>query len=70
MPEVSRRGSLARFLQSSTTSQSVAAAAGVVAFGFVASRLLGLLRSVAIAHAFGTDPELSAYWVAFRLPDP
>lgn len=69
MPEVSRRGSLARFLQSSTTSQSVAAAAGVVAFGFVASRLLGLLRSVAIAHAFGTDPELSAYWVAFRLPD-
>src|SRR6185295_14254510 len=28
-----------------------------------------LLRSVAIAHAFGTDPELSAYWVAFRLPD-
>ncbi len=69
MREPSRRGALARFLQSSTTSQSVAAAAGIVAFGFVASRLLGLLRSVAIAHAFGTDPELSAYWVAFRLPD-
>ncbi|MGE0228958.1 MAG: murein biosynthesis integral membrane protein MurJ [Dehalococcoidia bacterium] len=69
MREVSRRGALARFLQRSTTSQSVAAAAGVVAFGFVASRLLGLLRSVAIARAFGTDPELSAYWVAFRLPD-
>ncbi|PKN78268.1 MAG: murein biosynthesis integral membrane protein MurJ, partial [Chloroflexi bacterium HGW-Chloroflexi-9] len=31
--------------------------------------MLGLLRSVVIAHAFGTDPELSAYWVAFRLPD-
>ena len=69
MREPSRRGALARFLQSSTTSQSVAAAAGIVAFGFVASRLLGLLRSVAIARAFGTDPELSAYWVAFRLPD-
>ena len=69
MPEPSRRGALARFLQSNTASQSVAAAAGIVAFGFVASRLLGLLRSVAIARAFGTDPELSAYWVAFRLPD-
>jgi len=69
MREASRRGALARFLQSNTTSQSVAAAAGIVAFGFIASRLLGLLRSVAIAHAFGTDPELSAYWVAFRLPD-
>jgi putative peptidoglycan lipid II flippase len=33
------------------------------------SRLLGVARSVAIAHEFGTDPELSAYWVAFRLPD-
>ena len=47
----------------------VAGAAGIVALGFVLSRLLGLLRSVAIAQAFGTDPDLSAYWVAFRLPD-
>jgi putative peptidoglycan lipid II flippase len=31
--------------------------------------LLGLVRSVAIADAFGTDPELDAFWVAFRLPD-
>ncbi|RLT28328.1 MAG: murein biosynthesis integral membrane protein MurJ [Chloroflexi bacterium] len=60
---------LGRFLQQGTRSQSVFAAAGIVAMGFVASRLLGLLRSVAIAHAFGTDPQLSAYWVAFRLPD-
>ena len=60
---------LARFLQRSLTSQTVAAAAGIVALGFIGSRLTGLLRSVAIAHAFGTDPELSAYWVAFRLPD-
>ena len=58
-----------RFLQRGVASQTVVAAAGVVALGFVASRLLGLLRSVAIAHAFGTDPQLSAYWVAFRLPD-
>lgn len=63
------RGGLGRFLQRGTAVQSVAVAAGLVALGFAASRLLGLLRSVAIAHAFGTDPELSAYWVAFRLPD-
>ncbi len=49
--------------------RSLAGAAGIVALGFIGSRLLGLVRSVAIADAFGTDPELSAYWVAFRLPD-
>lgn len=49
--------------------QSVAGAASIVALGFIGSRLLGLVRSIAIADAFGTDPELSAYWVAFRLPD-
>ena len=48
---------------------SLAAAAAIVAAGFFGSRLLGVLRSVAIANAFGTSPELSAYWVAFRLPD-
>src|SRR5690606_22580979 len=48
---------------------AVAGAASIVALGFVASRLLGLLRSVVIAEAFGTEPDLSAYWVAFRLPD-
>ena len=58
-----------RFLRSGGTSETVLHAAGIVAFGFLASRLLGLLRSVAIAHAFGTDPQLGAYWVAFRLPD-
>lgn len=48
---------------------TVGSAAGIVALGFLGSRLLGVLRSMAIAHAFGTDPDLSAYWVAFRLPD-
>ena len=44
-------------------------AAVIVAIGFMLSRILGVARSVAIANAFGTDPELAAYWVAFRLPD-
>jgi putative peptidoglycan lipid II flippase len=48
---------------------SLALAALIVAAGFLGSRVLGLLRSVIIAEAFGTQPELDAYWVAFRLPD-
>lgn len=44
-------------------------AALIVAAGFLASRVAGLLRSVIIAHSFGTSPDLDAYWVAFRLPD-
>jgi putative peptidoglycan lipid II flippase len=48
---------------------SLAAAATIVAVGFLGSRVLGLVRSVVIADAFGTSPELGAYWVAFRLPD-
>lgn len=48
---------------------SLAAAASIVALGFLGSRLLGLVRTVAIAHQFGTSPNLDAYFVAFRLPD-
>ncbi|MGD0115424.1 MAG: murein biosynthesis integral membrane protein MurJ [Dehalococcoidia bacterium] len=52
-----------------SASDGLAAAAVIVAIGFLGSRLLGLLRTVAIANSFGTSPELGAYWVAFRLPD-
>ncbi|MBI2723940.1 MAG: murein biosynthesis integral membrane protein MurJ [Chloroflexi bacterium] len=48
---------------------SLAMAASVVALGFLGSRILGLVRTVAIAHQFGTSPNLDAYFVAFRLPD-
>ena len=48
---------------------SLAMAASVVALGFLASRLLGLVRTVVIAHQFGTSPDLDAYFVAFRIPD-
>ena len=44
-------------------------AAAIVGFGFIGSRLLGVLRTVAIAHEFGSSPELGAYNVAFRVPD-
>lgn len=48
---------------------SLTAAAVILAAGFLGSRVLGVVRSVAIANSFGTSPELGAYWVAFRLPD-
>jgi len=48
---------------------SLATAVSIVALGFLASRLLGVVRTVAIAHQFGTSPDLDAYFVAFRLPD-
>ena len=47
----------------------IATAAILVSAGFLASRLLGVVRTTAIANAFGTDSDLAAYWVAFRLPD-
>jgi len=52
-----------------TVGEGLAAAAIIVAIGFLGSRLLGLGRTVVVADAFGTSPELGAYWVAFRLPD-
>ena len=48
---------------------SLATAVSIVALGFLASRLLGVVRTVVIAHQFGTTPDLDAYFVAFRLPD-
>ena len=69
MAATPRGGGFVRLLRRALSPRTVAGAAGIVAAGFVASRLLGLLRSVAIADAFGTEPELAAYWVAFRVPD-
>ncbi|MDA0302702.1 MAG: murein biosynthesis integral membrane protein MurJ [Chloroflexi bacterium] len=69
------RGRLRRYLIGEPTAPRpgrlgmLVGAAGIVAVGFLLSRLLGVARSVAIAGAFGTEPELAAYWVAFRLPD-
>ena len=47
----------------------LAIAAAIVAFGFIGSRLLGIVRTAAIADAFGSAPELDAYNIAFRIPD-
>jgi putative peptidoglycan lipid II flippase len=36
---------------------------------FLGSKLTGLVRQVLIARAFGTGPELDAYYAAFTVPD-
>lgn len=44
-------------------------ATSLVMLGYLASRVLGLVREMAIAHRFGTSAELGAYLAAFRVPD-
>src|SRR5262245_8057224 len=53
-----------------TASQKgLSVAALILVASFVASRLTGLARDVAISARFGTSPDLDAYLAAFRLPD-
>ena len=54
---------------SSSFRNGLVLATAIVGFGFLGSRLLGVLRTIAIAGAFGSTPELDAYNVAFRVPD-
>jgi len=49
--------------------RSLAGAVVIVASGFVASRVLGLLRDIVVTYSFGTGPEVEAYLAANRLPD-
>jgi putative peptidoglycan lipid II flippase len=44
-------------------------AAAIVAFGFIGSRLLGIVRTAVIADQFGASPDVAAYRVAFLVPD-
>ncbi len=49
---------------------SIALATFIVAFGFILSRFLGVIRQVVITSAFGMDnADLAAFFVAFRIPD-
>lgn len=48
---------------------SLARSASIVAIGFVASRILGLVREILLARQFGTSGVYDAYISAFRIPD-
>jgi putative peptidoglycan lipid II flippase len=49
--------------------REVAKAAGLVSFGTLTSRIMGLCRDVAIAFAFGAGLYSDAFFVAFRVPN-
>lgn len=46
----------------------VTKAAGIVGLSTIASRILGFVRDMVIALAFGAGMEADAYFVAFRIP--
>jgi putative peptidoglycan lipid II flippase len=49
--------------------REVARAAGLVSFGTLLSRIMGMLRDVAIAGVFGAGLMSDAFFVAFRVPN-
>ncbi len=57
------------FSSPATTSRVVIRSAGVVSGATLISRLLGLVRDILTASFFGTAPALSAFFVAFQIPN-
>ena len=53
----------------SATARTLARAGMVVTGAYLASRLLGWLRTVVISSIYGASPDLDAYFAAFRIPD-
>jgi len=49
--------------------QSITAAAFIVAMAGIASRFLGLFRDRILASQFGAGDTLDTYYAAFRIPD-
>jgi putative peptidoglycan lipid II flippase len=52
-----------------TERKDIAKRAGMVSFFTFISRILGLVRDMAIASAFGTQAAADAFFVAFRIPN-
>ncbi len=67
LPELPVSGDDAQSAQSAMS--GVARNAVIVGVAFILSRLLGVVREIAIAARFGTSPDYDAYVAAFRIPD-
>ena len=52
-----------------STHRSIAKSAGTIAFLTAISRVLGFVRDVVIAHAFGTTMAAEAFVVSFKIPN-
>src|SRR5450759_1281830 len=55
--------------ETGTRGRSLAFGAAILMAGFVGSRLLGLVRTMAISSQFGTSREYEAYLAAIRVSD-
>ena len=53
----------------SSANRQIARAAGTVMLAFVLSNLVGLVRQVLVARAFGTGTEMDAFNAAITIPD-
>lgn len=53
----------------STSSRSIAKAAGLLFFAGTSSKVLGMVRDVATMQIFGNTPTTDAYYAAFSIPD-
>ena len=53
----------------SGTARTLARAGMVVTSAYLASRMLGWLRTAVISSIYGASPDLDAYFAAFRIPD-
>ena len=51
------------------TNREIARATSIVMLAFVLSGLLGLVRQIVLASAFGADAELDAFYAALRVPE-
>ena len=47
----------------------IARAAGVIGFFTLLSRIMGLLRDMAVGYLFGAQGVADAFYVAFRIPN-
>ena len=58
-----------KLLDRANRQTTLAAAAGLISFSYLISRLLGLFRDRLLATHFGIGPKMDAYTAAFRLPE-
>ena len=49
--------------------RGVVSAVGAIGLATLASRVLGYVRDMVVAHAFGAGPLTDAFFVAFRIPN-
>ncbi|MCL5256887.1 MAG: murein biosynthesis integral membrane protein MurJ, partial [Chloroflexi bacterium] len=60
---------MADLAEPSSRATKIASSALIVMAGYLASRVLGLVREMVIGARFGTSGEYDAYVAAFRIPD-